>query len=110
MVTIPFWFIRYGLPACFLLLATVAILLVRHAVHAEESAPAARVTVTAPPRVAPTRARVRQTHASAYSVRSGDTLGAIAERFSTTVDALILLNPGIDPHALRVGQTLRVAS
>ena len=106
MVTIPFWFIRYGLPACFLLLATVAILLVRHAVHTQESAPAPRTTVTAP-RVAPKRARVRQARASAYSVRSGDTLGAIAQRFGTTVDALIVLNPGIDPHALRVGQTVR---
>jgi LysM repeat protein len=108
MVTIPFWFIRYGLPACFLLLATASILLVRHAVHAEEAAPEVRAQVTAPTRVAPKRARVRQTRASAYSVRSGDTLGAIAERFGTTVDALLALNPGLDPHALRVGQTLRV--
>jgi LysM repeat protein len=41
-------------------------------------------------------------------VRSGDTLATIAERFGTTVDELLVLNPGIDPHALRVGQPLRV--
>jgi LysM repeat protein len=110
MVTIPYWFIRYGLPASFLLLATVAILLVRHAVHAEEAAPALRTPAAAPARVAPKRGRVRQARVSAYSVRSGDTLGAIAERFGTTVDALLVLNPGIDPHALRVGQSLRVTS
>jgi LysM repeat protein len=41
-------------------------------------------------------------------VRSGDTLGTIADRFGTTVDQLLVLNPGIDPRALRVGQRLRV--
>jgi LysM repeat protein len=109
MVTIPYWFIRYGLPAGFLLLATVAILLMRHAIHAEESAPAPSTTVTTAARAVPKRAQVRRAQASAYSVRSGDTLGAIAERFGTTVDALIILNPDVDPRALRVGQTLRVA-
>ena len=44
-----------------------------------------------------------------YSVRSGDTLGTIADRFETTVDQLLALNPGIDPRALRVGETLRVS-
>jgi LysM repeat protein len=41
-------------------------------------------------------------------VRSGDTLGTIAGRFGTTVDELLALNPGIDPRALHVGQSLRV--
>jgi LysM repeat protein len=41
-------------------------------------------------------------------VRSGDTLASIAERFGTTVDRLMELNPGIDPQALRVGQQIRV--
>jgi Tfp pilus assembly protein FimV len=107
MVTIPYWFIRYGLPAGFLLLATVAILVARHAIHDEPAAPAVR-QAPPPARVAPQRPKVRSARASAYSVRSGDTLGTIAERFGTTVDRLVALNPGIDPHALRVGQTVRV--
>jgi hypothetical protein len=108
MVTIPYWFIRYGLPAGFLLLATVAILVVRHAVHGGRE-PVARTPVTAPaPAPPPRRRAVRNTRASAYSVRSGDTLGTIAERFGTSVDLLLALNPGIDPNALRVGQTVRV--
>jgi len=45
---------------------------------------------------------------TAYAVRSGDTLGSIAERFGTTIDRLMELNPGIDPRALRVGQAVRV--
>jgi LysM repeat protein len=42
-------------------------------------------------------------------VRAGDTLDAIARSSGTTVDAIIRLNPGIDPEALRVGQRVRVA-
>ena len=106
MVTIPYWFIRYGLPAAFLLLATVTVLLVRAAIYDD---PARAVVKDAPaPKVAPQPARTRAARASAYSVRSGDTLGTIAERFGTTVDQLLVLNPGIDPRALRVGQSIRV--
>jgi LysM repeat protein len=43
-----------------------------------------------------------------YTVQSGDTLGGIAAKFGTTVARLEQLNPGIDPTALRVGQTIRV--
>jgi LysM repeat protein len=35
-------------------------------------------------------------------------LATIADRFGTTVDHLLALNAGIDPRALRVGQTVRV--
>jgi LysM repeat protein len=109
MVTIPYWFIRYGLPTGFLVVATVAILLARAGIHEE---PATRVAQPPPatgPSASTERSGVRGARASRYSVRSGDTLGTIAERFGTTVDQLIVLNPGIDPRALRVGQSIRVA-
>jgi LysM repeat protein len=108
MVTIPHWFIRYGLPACFLVLTTVAILVARNAIHVEDTSPAVRPPAPPPARSAPRRAPTRSTSAPGYSVRSGDTLGAIADRLGTTVDELLALNPAIDPRALRVGQTLRV--
>ena len=108
MVTIPYWLIRFGLPAGFLLLATVAILLARHAIYAEDASPALRPPPQPPARVATQQPQPRSPRSSGYAVRSGDTLGTIAERFGTTVDELLTLNPGIDPHALRVGQTLRV--
>ena len=107
MVTIPYWFIRYGLPTGFLMLATITVLLVRPALHDPPSPPELRKPAPTP-RVEPKRAQTRSARASAYSVRSGDTLGAIAARFGTTVDELLVLNPGVDPHALRVGQSLRV--
>jgi nucleoid-associated protein YgaU len=107
MVTIPYWFIRYGPPVGFLALATAAILLVRPALHDDIAATAVRPPPPPPPAEAE-RGRVLGTRVSSYSVRSGDTLGTIAERFGKTVDELLVLNPGIDPHALRVGQSLRV--
>jgi spore germination protein YaaH len=106
MVTIPYWFIRYGLPTAFLLIATVTVLLVRAAIYDDAVAPTARVEPA--PVTTPMRAHTRSAHASTYSVRSGDTLGTIAERFGTTVDQLLVMNPGIDPRALRVGQSIRV--
>ena len=39
---------------------------------------------------------------------AGDTLAAIAERYDTTVDRLVELNPDVDPVALVVGDRLRV--
>lgn len=41
-----------------------------------------------------------------YVIRSGDTLFAIAQRFGTTVAAITAINPGLDPNALRIGQTI----
>ncbi len=45
-----------------------------------------------------------------YVIASGDTLGAIAGDFATTVDALLRLNPGIEPTALTPGEQLRIRS
>jgi len=44
-----------------------------------------------------------------YTIRAGDTLAAIAQRFNTTVASLLALNPGLNPSRLRVGQVILVA-
>lgn len=108
MVTVPWWFVRYGFPALALAAVTMIVLLARPALHGGE---AARPKVTAPQQVeqAPRKARVKPARASAYAVRSGDTLASIAEKFGTTVDRLMELNPGVDPTALRVGMPIHVA-
>ncbi|GFN24247.1 LysM peptidoglycan-binding domain-containing protein [Thermanaeromonas sp. C210] len=41
-----------------------------------------------------------------YTIRPGDTLFAIAQRFGISVDDLIEANPGIDPNNLQVGQII----
>ncbi|WFA08124.1 LysM peptidoglycan-binding domain-containing protein [Tissierella sp. Yu-01] len=43
-----------------------------------------------------------------YTIRQGDTLFSIANRYNTTVNAILALNPGLDPNNLRVGQIICV--
>lgn len=105
MVTIPWWFVRFGFPALALAAVTATVVLARPALHGGEAArPAPAVHASKQP----ANARTKTAKATVYSVRSGDTLASIAEKFGTTVDRLAELNPGIDPTALRVGQPLRV--
>ena len=41
-----------------------------------------------------------------YVIRAGDTLYLLAQRFGTTVDALLSAHPGIDPRNLQIGQVI----
>jgi LysM repeat protein len=85
---------------------TVIVVFARPALHAGKAVEPAAVTPDVKP--ATKKARTKSARATAYSVRSGDTLAVIAERLGTSVDRLMELNPGIDPQALRVGQSIRV--
>ena len=114
---------RYGAPTAFLAAATIAILLIKAGLggssgqestptvgalpttHTTTTAPTTKVTVTPPPvSTAATTTAAAQYH----TVESGETLGSIAATYSTTVDELLRLNPGIDPTALHIGQKIRV--
>lgn len=41
-----------------------------------------------------------------YTVQRGDTLAALANRFGTTVEAIVALNNLADPNSIEVGQLL----
>jgi LysM repeat protein len=119
MATTPTQLARFGAPIAFLLAVTVAILLVRTALHGaaagvgtstlgpvtSASRPATRAHATTP---AGARTGTRAARGSYYTVQKGDTFGLIAARFGTSVAALERLNPGVSSTALQVGQRIRV--
>ncbi len=45
-----------------------------------------------------------------YTVKSGDTLGAIADKFNVSLDALLAANPTVNPNGMRIGETLKIPS
>ena len=108
---------RYGAPVAFLLAVTVAVLLVRSALNGADSpalVPATTVTdISTPPTTATTTAKTTTsgtdtTAAEYYEIQRGDTLAAVASRYSTSVEALLTMNEGLDPVALQIGQRVRV--
>jgi LysM repeat protein len=105
---------RFGAPVAFLAAVTVAVLLVKSALNGSASEPTTVAVNTRPSHVV-TRVRrtvsTRTTSTSAaryYTIQPGDTLGSVATRENTTLDELLRLNPGIDPHTLHSGQRIRV--
>jgi serine-type D-Ala-D-Ala carboxypeptidase/endopeptidase (penicillin-binding protein 4) len=73
-----------------------------------EPAPAAEPAQPAPPPAAPDPTPVEPAEPRTYTIRSGDTLDAIARRHGITVAALQRANPGVEPRRLRPGQTIRL--
>jgi LysM repeat protein len=47
-------------------------------------------------------------HRRSYTIKSGDTLGAIAIKTGVSVSTLEDLNPGLDPQGLVAGQKLKL--
>lgn len=41
-----------------------------------------------------------------YTIKSGDTLYLLANRYNTTVEAITRANPGINPYNLQIGQVI----
>jgi len=99
---------RYGAPLAFLLAVTIAVLLVRSGLNSDAapSTTSAPATTTAATPTTPTTTPPRQRRF--YRLRPGETLSDVAIRFDTTVAQLLVLNPGIEPTNLTVGQRVRV--
>jgi LysM repeat protein len=116
---------RYGAPAAFLAAVTIAVILIKAGLSgSSDSEPtvgalptrSSTTTTTTPTTTklvlttpaAPTTTETTTPGAQYYVVQSGDTLGSVAAKYSTTVEQLLTLNPGVDPTALHIGQRIRV--
>ena len=101
-------FTRYAAPVAFLLAVTIGVLVVRSGFeHGKHQAKTPTTTVTAKKGKTHHRAHARVRRRT-YTVQSGDTFASIAGKTGTSVAQLEQLNPGVDPTALRIGQTIRV--
>jgi LysM repeat protein len=121
---------RYGAPVAFLAAVTIAVVLIKAGLSGSSDSPptvgalptrssttstttptTTMLVLTAPAgttTAATTTTETTTPGAQYYVVQSGDTLGSVAQKYSTTVDQLLTLNPGVDPTALRIGQRIRV--
>jgi LysM repeat protein len=71
--------------------------------------PSATPVITPAPSPAPTLGPTpTPAYRTTYRVQAGDTLGAIATKFKTTVSALEKLNGITDPSRLKIGQVLKI--
>ena len=52
--------------------------------------------------------RNKVAHRRTYTVKAGDTLGAIAIKTGVSVSSLEDLNPGLDPESLVAGQKIKL--
>jgi LysM repeat protein len=95
---------RYGVPVAFLAAVTIAVLLVREGLQTR-SPPSTTGAVTTVTTTGPGKTTGRPRF---YRLRSGETLSDVALRFGITVDALLTLNPGVEPTSLTIGQRIRV--
>ena len=93
---------RYAAPVLLILIATVVALLVRSTLRDDRPRSGSKPARTAP------RVAVKPAVARFYVIGTGDTLAVVAERYGTTVDRLLALNPAVEPTTLRVGQRIRV--
>lgn len=117
---------RYGAPAAFLAAVTIAVILIKAGLNDGSGSTATvgllpttastttkpttttKLVLTPPPATTATTTATTTPGTEYYAVQSGDTLGAIAQKYSTSVAELMTLNPGIDPTAMHIGQRIRV--
>jgi LysM repeat protein len=87
----------------FLLVCVAAVLIVVQTTLSDDGTSPSSATATTT-----TRTTSAKRTPKTYRVRSGDTLGGIAEKTDVSVDKLVELNPDVDPQSLRAGQRLRL--
>jgi LysM repeat protein len=89
----------FAAPTAFLLVATIAVLILHGALQRGHTATTPKVT-SKPAQVA--------TGPKVYIVRAGDTLASIAGKTGVTTRRLLTLNPKLQPTSLFLGEKVRL--
>jgi LysM repeat protein len=105
------WLPRILAPLAFFAAATVLVVVVNRSLNAD-----AGQTATTPPAAGTDTSATTNEGTTTnrggkkrfYRVRNGDFLETIAQRFDTTVEDLLALNPNLDPNSLQPGERIRV--
>lgn len=90
--------LRFLAPGALLAVLLAVVLVVQSGTGGDPAKPVAGTTTTTE--------RTRTKGRKSYTVRPGDSLSQIAQRYNLTVDQLQELNPDVDPQAIRAGQRL----
>src|SRR5687767_15432210 len=91
-----------------LVIVTIAVFVVLGSAGDDDNGdPASRSKTSEQSRTETSRARRKRTRAT-YTVKTGDTLGAIAEKTGTDVQKLQEINPELDPQSLIAGQKIKL--
>lgn len=69
---------------------------------------ASLMLITPTPALAPVTPAIPSPTPATYTIKSGDTLGQIAQRYGLTLDDLISANPGINTQILSIGQQIQI--
>jgi LysM repeat protein len=93
---------RLVAPLVLLVCAAAVLLIVQRTLNEDTGSPDKATTSTVQTQTTARRGP------KTYRVRSGDTLGSIAEKVDVPVDKIMELNPKVDPQTLRAGQRLRL--
>ena len=99
---------RFAAPAAFLLAVTVAVLLVRAGLKTDPASDTTSVRTETVTTRAVTTTAVPPRRRRYYRLKAGETLSDVAIKFQTSVEQLLVLNPGIQPTNLTVGERIRV--
>lgn len=100
--------LRLVVPLCMIgfVIAFIVVFSSSNVTHQGTSQATRSSTTTGSTSAGPSRSKFA--HRRTYTVRTGDTLGAIAIRTGVSVSTLEDLNPGLDPEGLVAGQKLRL--
>jgi LysM repeat protein len=99
---------HFGAPAAFLLAVTIFVLILRGGFGGGSDSKTTHTNPRTTVQSTTTGTSTPTITTRLYTIRPGDTLGAVAVHFGVSVDDIVALNPGIQPTALRVGQKIKV--